>query len=89
MTESMVDFLSGAISLGFGLSAVFFLKFWQRTQDRLFLAFAIAFGLLGTGQIIQVFADIAQEEQSYIYLIRLAAFSTILVAIVIKNRKPV
>lgn len=87
MMATMVDFLSGAISLGFFFAAVFFLRFWYRTHDRLFVAFGIAFGLLGVGQAVQVFAHIAQEEQSYIYLIRLAAFSTIIVAIVRKNRR--
>ena len=81
-----INFLSGAASLGFFIAAAFFLRFWQRTDDRLFLAFAIAFGLLGIGQTAQVFAHIAEEEQSYLYLFRLAAFSTIIVAIVRKNR---
>ena len=80
------DFLSGAITLGFLVAGLFFLRFWRRTQDDLFLAFAIAFALLGVGQAIQSFANIPQEERSYIYLIRLAAFTLILVAIVRKNR---
>ena len=42
--------------------------------------------MLGTGQAIQAFANIAEEERGYVYLIRLAAFSVILVAIVRKNR---
>ena len=80
------DFLSGAITLGFLVAGLFFLRFWRRTQDDLFLALAIAFALLGVGQAIQAFANIPQEERSYIYLIRLAAFTLILVAIVRKNR---
>jgi membrane-associated PAP2 superfamily phosphatase len=80
------DFLSGAITLGFLVAGLFFLRFWRRTQDDLFLAFAIAFALLGVGQAIQAFANIPQEERSYIYLIRLAAFTLILVAIARKNR---
>jgi len=80
------DFLSGAITLGFLVAGLFFLRFWRRTQDSLFLAFAIAFALLGIGQAIQVLANIPQEERSYIFLIRLAAFTLILVAIVRKNR---
>ena len=80
------DFLSGAITLGFLVAGLFFLRFWRRTQDGLFLAFAMAFALLGVGQAIQAFANIPQEERSYIYLIRLAAFTLILIAIVRKNR---
>lgn len=81
-----IDFLSGAISLGFFVAAMFFMRFWYRTRDRLFVAFGIAFALLGVGQAVQVFNDIAQEEESYIYLIRLVAFSTIIVAVIRKNR---
>jgi len=80
------DFLSGSITLGFLIAGVFFLRFWRRTDDRLFLAFAIAFALLGLGQAIQALANIPQEERSYIFLIRLAAFIIIIAAIMRKNR---
>jgi hypothetical protein len=86
MSLTLFDFLSGSITLGFVLAGVFFLRFWRRTADPLFLAFAIAFALLGLGQAIQALANIPQEERSYIYLIRLAAFSIILAAIMRKNR---
>ncbi len=83
---TVFDFLSGAITLGFLIAGVFFLRFWKRTDDSLFLAFAVAFALLGLGQAIQALANIPQEERSYIFLIRLAAFIIILAAIVRKNR---
>ena len=80
------DFLSGSITAGFLVAGLFFLRFWRRTHDGLFLAFAVAFALLGLGQAVQALANIPQEERSYIYLIRLLAFTIILVAIVRKNR---
>ena len=46
------DFLSGAVALGFFTCCLFFLRFWRRTRDGLFLAFALAFSLLGLGQTI-------------------------------------
>jgi hypothetical protein len=52
----------------------------------LFLAFATSFALLGVGQAVQALANIPQEERSYIFLIRLAAFGIILAAIARKNR---
>lgn len=85
---TLFDFLSGAITLGFVVAGLFFLRFWRKTRDRLFLAFAMAFVLLGVGQAVQALANIPQEERSYIYLIRLAAFTLILIAIVRKNRSP-
>jgi len=83
---SHFDFLSGAITLGFLVAGLFFLRFWRRTRDGLFLAFAMSFALLGIGQAVQALANIPQEERSHIYLIRLAAFTLILIAIFRKNR---
>ena len=84
---TLFDYLSGAITLGFLVAGLFFLRFWRRTGDRLFLAFAIAFGLLGFGQGVQALANIPEEERSYIFLIRLAAFLLILGAIAYKTRR--
>ena len=43
---TLLDFLSGSVTFGFLLAALFFLRFWRRTRDGLFLAFATAFLLL-------------------------------------------
>jgi hypothetical protein len=87
MSEVMLyDFLSGAVAFGFVVCGLFFLRFWRRTRDGLFAAFALAFGLLGLGQAVQVLADIPTEERAPIFLIRLAAFAVIIVAIARKNR---
>lgn len=83
---TLYDFLSGAVAFGFLVCGLFFLRFWRRTRDQLFLAFALAFALLGLGQTILALANIPSEERGSIYLIRLAAFSLILFAILRKNR---
>ena len=80
------DFLSGAVALGFVVCALFFLRSWHRTREELFLAFGLAFVLLGAGQTILALASIPTEERGSLYLIRLAAFALILVAIYRKNR---
>ena len=82
---SGLKFVSGAIAAGLLIVGLFFLRFWSRTRDRLFLAFAAAFWLLAVNQALVALADIPREEQSWIYLIRLAAFILIIVAIVQKN----
>lgn len=86
MSMALFDFLSGAITLGFLVAGLFFLRFWQRTRDGLFLAFAMSFALLGVGQAVQALASIAEEERSYIFLFRLAAFTIIIAAVIRKNR---
>ncbi len=83
---TVYDFLSGAVALGFFVCALFFLRFWRRTRDALFLAFALAFVLMGIGQSILALANIPTEERGSIYLFRLAAFALIIIAIVRKNR---
>lgn len=83
---TLYDFLSGAVALGFALAALFFLRFWTRTRDGLFLAFSVAFLLLGLVQAILALANFTTEEQSSIYLIRLGAFLLIIIAIMRKNR---
>lgn len=79
-------FISGAVAAGFLVSGLFFLRFWRRTGDGLFISFALAFWLLGLGQALVALTDIPVEERSWIYLIRLAAFLLILLAIFRKNR---
>jgi hypothetical protein len=83
---TLYDFLSGAVAFGFLVCALFFLRFWRRTRDQLFMAFALAFVLLGVGQGILALANIPVEERSYLFMIRLAAFALILLAILRKNR---
>lgn len=83
---TLYDFLSGAVALGFAACALFFLRFWKRTREELFLAFSVAFLLLGVGQTILALANIPTEERGSIYLLRLIAFLLILLAIYRKNR---
>lgn len=84
MTE--YHFVAGAITMGFAVAGLFFLRFWKRTHDGLFLAFAWAFWLLGLVQALLALSNIPVEERSWLYLLRLAAFVLILVAIWRKNR---
>ena len=83
---TLYDFLSGAVSFGFLVCALFFLRYWSRSRDALFLAFAVAFALLGLGQTILALANLPTEERGSLYLIRLSAFLLILIAIYRKNR---
>ena len=79
----MDDFLSGAIVFGYASAGLFFLRFWRRTADRLFVMFAIAFWLLGAIRLAITLVEV--KEDSYLYWIRLAAYLLILAAIIDKN----
>ena len=56
-----------------------------RSADGLFLAFALAFWLLALNTAVAGLGGVSREEMSYVYLLRLAAFSLIIIAIVRKN----
>lgn len=86
MSTTLLNFLSGAIAFGFFVCGLFFLRFWRKTRDPLFMAFALAFALLGIGQAILALANLPTEERSSLFLIRLTAFALILFAILRKNR---
>jgi hypothetical protein len=77
----------GAIIMGYAVAAVFFLKFWRRTADGLFLAFAAAFLLLAATPLLTILLEVPREEQSPFYLLRLLAFLIIIVAIIGKSRR--
>lgn len=80
-------FFSGLITMGFLIAGLFFLRFWRRTGDVLFAAFAVAFWLLATNQTLLVLADVPAEERTWFYLLRLVAFGLIISAITFKNRQ--
>jgi hypothetical protein len=81
----MIEFLSGAATMGFFVSALFFIRFWRKTGDRLFLAFGSAFVLLAINQALAQWLGAADERVSYTYLLRVLGFILILAAIVDKN----
>ena len=81
----MIEFLSGAVTFGYLVAALFFARFWKKTGDRLFVAFAIAFVLLALNQALAQWLGAADERVGYTYLLRVLGFVLILAAIVDKN----
>jgi hypothetical protein len=71
--------------MGFLTAATFFLRFWRRTRDPLFMAFSAAFVLLALNQGIASLTNLGREELGWVWLLRLAAFCLIIAAIVWKN----
>ena len=79
-------FAAGILVAGYLVAALFFLRFWRRAGDGLFLCFAIAFALLAVNQALPTFLGVINEDYAGIYLFRLAAFLVIIFAIWRKNR---
>lgn len=82
----IVPLVHGLLAGGYAVAALFFLKFWSRTRDRLFAMFAAAFALLSIHRVLAVVTLNWFGESVWLYVIRLVAFVIILVAIVDKNR---
>jgi hypothetical protein len=76
-------------TMGFLIAALFFMRFWRKTNDSLFAIFAVAFVLLALNQALIGLLAATREDQSLLYLPRLAAFALIIVAIILKSaRRP-
>jgi len=80
-------FLLGVIVTTSLTAAGFFWRFWRKTRDSLFFAFAAAFFIEGLNRIGILFTDKPSEGSPVIYVVRLVAFLLLLGAIVAKNRK--
>jgi hypothetical protein len=79
-------FLTGAISIGCFVIALFFLRFWHGTRDRFFIFLALSFALeglaRGAGAILQF-----PDNNPAFYGSRVVAYGLIIVAIWQKNRR--
>ena len=81
----MYEFMLGGLVMGCFVTTLFFLRFWRKTRDRLFVIFAVAFSLLGANWLLLAFTE-QDEINTWYYAVRLLAFVLILYAIIDKNR---
>lgn len=82
----MIEFISGASTLASLAIALFFLRFWRETGDRLFGIFSLAFAVFAVNRLVLTVLDETDEAREYVYLVRLLVFLLILAAILEKNR---
>ncbi len=85
MTAIALVYMYGAISLGCGVIAMFFVRYYLLARDELFLWFAGSFAVLGLQWTLLTFGR-GSEHAHLLYILRLLAFLMILVAILRKNR---
>ncbi len=79
------DFFAGMITMGYLVASAFFFRFWVRTSDALFIAFSVSFLLFAVSAALTSLLSLPYEERSWLYLIQLAAFVLLIVAILAKN----
>jgi hypothetical protein len=80
-------FIAGMLLMGYLTAALFFVRFWTRTRDQLFLSFAVAFMILAVQRVI-LSTYVVYTEPVWVYGLRLLAFVIFLLAIVGKNIIP-
>lgn len=78
-------FLLGVIATTSIAAGVIFLKFWRKTQDPFFLAFAASFIIEGVNRSAILFTQRPNEGSPWTYLVRLLSLLLILGAILRKN----
>ncbi len=83
----MAGVVSGMLVTGYLVAALFFLRFWTQSRDRLFAMFAAAFGLLAIQRLALTVSGAPIEDQTMFYALRLLAFGIIAFAIIDKNRR--
>lgn len=83
MTNGMV---LGGIAIAAIVAGLFFVRFWRATGDRFFLFFAVAFWLEALSRVLIGVTGSLREDAPLFYVIRLAAYVLIFVAILDKNR---
>lgn len=81
----MWQFISGMTTMGMIIAGLFFFRFWRRTTDTLFVYFGASFWILALSQGLAAISGIPRENQSWIYLLRLAAFLLLIIGIIGKN----
>jgi hypothetical protein len=81
----MFEAITGASVVASVAIALFFLRFWQQTRDRLFLIFALAFAVFAANRVLLSALGDESEAQTIVYFARALTFFLIALAIVDKN----
>lgn len=83
----MTELLNGAAAFAGVAIALWFLRFWRESGDRLFAAFSVAFVILAANRVVLALSERESEDLLPVYGLRLAAFLVIIAAIVDRNRR--
>ena len=84
----MNQFLWGALAALSFVAAAFFWKFFLRTRDGLFRAFALGFAILTAHWAALGVLNPSDETRHYLYVLRFLGFVVMIAGVVVKNRSP-
>lgn len=83
--DQLETMIQGANVLACAAIATFFARSWRRSGDRFFFLFALAFATFSANRLMLAVTE-ERDEALGLYVVRLAAFLMIALAIVLKNR---
>ncbi|HEY6877836.1 MAG TPA: DUF5985 family protein [Polyangiales bacterium] len=81
----MLAFTWGGVAAMSLVAALLFLRFWVDSRDRLFAGLAGGFAMLSVNYVALAWLQPDDETRHLVYLVRLLAFTLILVAVIDKN----
>ena len=84
----MTDFVSGAIVTAYLVAALFFLRFWRDTGDRLFAFFTVAFAIFAVQRTALTLLEDGELLAIAAYGLRVVGFLVIAAGVLDKNRAP-
>ena len=82
-------FAWGVLAMASLVVALFFLRYWRSTRERLFAYFSLAFLGMAVNWTVLAMVNHPVDEagQAHAYVIRLIAFVILIVGIIDKNRR--
>jgi len=83
----MKFFVWGVLAMGCLVPALFFLRYWRSSRDRLFAFFAIAFGLMALEWLLAALGGTDEADHFQVLLLRILAFVAIIIGVLDKNRR--
>lgn len=86
---AMRVFAWGMLAMASLIAALFFVRYWRASRERLFAFFALAFIGMAANWTVLAIVDHPVDEagQTHAYVIRLLAFVILIVGIIDKNRR--
>jgi hypothetical protein len=86
LEANVQSFSNGVTCALWFVAALIFLRFYRKSHDRLFMFFAASFAILSFNRIAFLLSSAPDENRTHLYVVRLIAFTVILVGIIDKNR---
>jgi Family of unknown function (DUF5985) len=82
-------FAWGVLAMASLVVALFFLRYWRATRERLFAFFSLAFVGMAVNWTVLAIVDhpVDEASQAHAYVIRLVSFVILIVGIIDKNRR--